>query len=82
MEVKCEQTYIKVLIIKDYFDWKNVSMDSVQLAEDACKAAIEVVNGEEYYSISIHHNNYSSCGTVVLVRTSFCFHQICLVGFP
>ncbi|XP_032892051.1 pancreatic secretory granule membrane major glycoprotein GP2-like isoform X1 [Amblyraja radiata] len=66
MEVKCEQTYIKVLIIKDYFDWKNVSMDSVQLAEDACKAAIEVVNGEEYYSISIHHNNYSSCGTVVL----------------
>ncbi|XP_051883900.1 pancreatic secretory granule membrane major glycoprotein GP2-like isoform X3 [Pristis pectinata] len=66
MDVECEQTYIKVLIIKDYFDWKNVSMDSVQLAEDACKAAIEVVNGEEYYTITIHHNNYSSCGTVVL----------------
>ncbi|XP_069755611.1 pancreatic secretory granule membrane major glycoprotein GP2-like [Narcine bancroftii] len=66
MEVECEHTYIKVLIIKDYFDWKNVSMDSVQLGEDGCKAASEVINGEEYYTITIHHSNYSHCGTVVL----------------
>ncbi|XP_067853540.1 pancreatic secretory granule membrane major glycoprotein GP2-like [Heptranchias perlo] len=66
MEVMCEQNYIKVLIIKDYFDWKNVTVDSIQLFEGACKAAIQVINGEEYYAITIHHSNYSSCGTVVL----------------
>ncbi|XP_067906034.1 uromodulin-like isoform X2 [Heterodontus francisci] len=66
MEVLCEQTYIKVLILKDYFDWKNITMDSVQLFEGACKAILEVINGKEYYSITIHHNNYTHCGTVLL----------------
>ncbi|GCB63413.1 hypothetical protein scyTo_0011616 [Scyliorhinus torazame] len=66
MEVMCEQTYIKVSVLKDYFDWKNVTKDSVQLFEGACKAALEVIHGEEYYTITIHHNNYSSCGTVLV----------------
>ncbi|XP_078400900.1 pancreatic secretory granule membrane major glycoprotein GP2-like [Cetorhinus maximus] len=70
MEVMCEQTYIKVLVVKDYFDWKNVTKDSVQLLEGACKAAIEVISGEEYYSITIHHNNYSSCGTVLVTNAT------------
>ncbi|MCY5962366.1 hypothetical protein OV760_28785, partial [Salmonella enterica subsp. enterica serovar 1,4,[5],12:i:-] len=59
MEVMCEQTYIKVLVVKDYFDWRNVTKDSVQLLEGTCKAVIEVISGEEYYSITIHHSNYS-----------------------
>ncbi|XP_072451794.1 zona pellucida glycoprotein d [Chiloscyllium punctatum] len=66
MEVICEQTYIKILVSKDYFDWKNVTQDAVQLFEGACKAAKEVKNGEEYYAITIHHHNYSDCGTVVM----------------
>ncbi|XP_048402868.1 alpha-tectorin-like [Stegostoma tigrinum] len=65
MEVICEQTYIKVLVSKEYFDWKNVTQESVQLFEGPCKATRETINGEEYYAITIHHN-YSNCGTVVM----------------
>eukprot|EP00062_Callorhinchus_milii_P018940 gi/632972916/ref/XP_007902893.1/ PREDICTED: pancreatic secretory granule membrane major glycoprotein GP2-like [Callorhinchus milii] len=63
MEVFCGDTDIKVLISKDYFDWNNITANSIYLAEKPCKAISEVINGEEYYSISTRHNQ---CGTALL----------------
>ncbi|XP_066569746.1 zona pellucida glycoprotein d isoform X2 [Amia ocellicauda] len=62
MNVICQNNYTKVMVIKDFFDYHHVKLETVHLRNQACHAFQEVVSGITYFSAAMRSDNYTLCG--------------------
>ncbi|MBN3282250.1 GP2 protein, partial [Polyodon spathula] len=62
MEVICEMDLFKVMVVKEFFDYNNVSLSMLHLLNMNCTAIEEELNGILYYTAAMNNENYTMCG--------------------
>ncbi|XP_033895958.3 zona pellucida glycoprotein d [Acipenser ruthenus] len=62
MEVICEKDLFKVMVVKEYFEYNNISLSMLHLLNVNCTAIEEELDGVQYYTAAMNNKNYTMCG--------------------
>ncbi|MBN3285117.1 GP2 protein, partial [Polyodon spathula] len=62
MEVICEKDLFKVMVVKEYFEYNNISLSMLHLLNMNCTAIEEELEGVLYYTAAMNNENYTMCG--------------------
>ncbi|MGH0140096.1 UNVERIFIED_CONTAM: hypothetical protein FKN15_020095 [Acipenser sinensis] len=78
MEVICEKDLFKVMVVKEYFEYNNISLSMLHLLNVNCTAIEEEVDGVLYYTAAMNNKNYTMCGG--LKPQDVCAYRPCKIG--
>lgn len=58
----CGRDYMAIRVIEDFFKYHNVTLESLHLPNETCRAQREVIDGVPYYMSKTSKDEYVTCG--------------------